>query len=129
MCRYWLLKHLRTLIDADLFLITVPDDQIPQVASELSELNADRKVTALHTSGALSSDVLAPLREKGWHTGSIHPLMSVSAKSTTLRCEAHSGVSRVIEVRCVWGRRSFEISVARVFRFDPRTSRFTMLRR
>jgi len=74
-------KQLRTLIDADLFLITVPDDQIAPVARELSEINADRKkkVTALHTSGALSSEVLAPLRDKGWHTGSIHPLMSVSA--------------------------------------------------
>ena len=72
-------KEMRSLIDADLFLITVPDDQIAGVARELSEINADRKVTALHTSGALSSDVLAPLREKGWHTGSIHPLLSVSA--------------------------------------------------
>ncbi|HET6974669.1 MAG TPA: Rossmann-like and DUF2520 domain-containing protein [Pyrinomonadaceae bacterium] len=76
-------KQLRTLIDADLFLITVPDDQIPRVADELSNVrfNADQKKrrTALHTSGALSSEVLAPLREKGWHTGSIHPLMSVSA--------------------------------------------------
>jgi len=75
-------KQLRTLIDADLFLITVPDDQIARVARELSEIGEidwDRKVTALHTSGALSSEVLEPLREKGWRTGSIHPLMSVSA--------------------------------------------------
>jgi predicted short-subunit dehydrogenase-like oxidoreductase (DUF2520 family) len=72
-------NKLRTLICADLFLITVPDDQIAGVARELSEINADRRVTALHTSGALSSDVLAPLRKKGWHTGSIHPLLSVSA--------------------------------------------------
>jgi len=73
-------KQLFSLLDADLFLITVPDDQIARVACELSEINADRKkVTALHTSGALSSEVLAPLREDGWNTGSIHPLMSVSA--------------------------------------------------
>ncbi|HSL55031.1 MAG TPA: Rossmann-like and DUF2520 domain-containing protein [Pyrinomonadaceae bacterium] len=72
-------KQMRLLIDADLFLITVPDDQIPLVARELSEIDADRNVTALHTSGALSSEVLAPLRDRGWHTGSIHPLMSVSA--------------------------------------------------
>ena len=74
-------KQLRTLIAADVFLITVPDDQIPRVADELSNVrfNADhKKMTALHTSGALSRDVLAPLREKGWHTGSIHPLLSVS---------------------------------------------------
>ena len=69
----------RTLICADLFLITVPDDQIPFVVRELSEINVDRKVTVLHTSGALSSEVLEPLKEKGWSTGSIHPLMSVSA--------------------------------------------------
>jgi predicted short-subunit dehydrogenase-like oxidoreductase (DUF2520 family) len=69
----------RTLMNADLFLITVPDDQISLVVRELSGINADRKVTALHTSGALSSDVLGPLRERGWSTGSIHPLMSVSA--------------------------------------------------
>jgi predicted short-subunit dehydrogenase-like oxidoreductase (DUF2520 family) len=72
-------KQLRSLIDADLFVITVPDDQIAEVAQQLSKINADQKnMTALHTSGALSSDVLAPLREKGWHTGSIHPLLSVS---------------------------------------------------
>lgn len=71
-------KELRSLIDADLFLITVPDDQIATVARELSEINADRKVTALHTSGALSSEVLEPLKKRGWQTGSIHPLVSVS---------------------------------------------------
>ena len=73
-------KNLRSLINADLFLITVPDDQIASVARELGEINADQKKSVvLHTSGALSSEVLEPLREKGWHTGSIHPLMSVSA--------------------------------------------------
>jgi predicted short-subunit dehydrogenase-like oxidoreductase (DUF2520 family) len=75
-------KQMQSLRSADLFLITVPDDQIAQVAAGLSEVrfNTDqrKKITALHTSGALSSDVLAPLREQGWHTGSIHPLMSIS---------------------------------------------------
>ncbi|HEV2765247.1 MAG TPA: DUF2520 domain-containing protein [Pyrinomonadaceae bacterium] len=33
---------------------------------------------ALHASGALSSDVLAPLREVGFAVGSMHPLVSVS---------------------------------------------------
>ena len=36
---------------------------------------------ALHTSGALSAEVLGPLREKGWHTGSIHPLISVTDRT------------------------------------------------
>lgn len=69
-------KELRSLQPAEVFLITVPDDQIVAVASELSHL--ELTATAFHTSGALSSDVLAPLRKRGWHTGSIHPLISVS---------------------------------------------------
>jgi len=69
-------KELHSLKPADVFLITVPDDQIASVAEEMSRL--ELTATALHTSGALSSDVLAPLRKKRWHTGSIHPLLSVS---------------------------------------------------
>ena len=70
-------KQLREVRAADLFLITTPDDQIAGVAEELSNLILPKAV-ALHTSGALSAAVLAPLSEKGWHTGSIHPLISVS---------------------------------------------------
>jgi predicted short-subunit dehydrogenase-like oxidoreductase (DUF2520 family) len=69
-------KELRLLRPADVFLITVPDDQIASVAGEMSRL--EFTATALHTSGALSSDVLKPLRKRGWKTGSIHPLVSVS---------------------------------------------------
>lgn len=69
-------KELRSLRFAEVFLITVPDDQIATVASELRRL--ELTATAFHTSGALSSVVLDPLRKKGWHTGSIHPLISVS---------------------------------------------------
>lgn len=68
--------ELQSLKPADVFLITVPDDQIANVAEEMSHL--EFTATALHTSGALSSEVLAPLRQRGWHTGSIHPLLSVS---------------------------------------------------
>jgi len=69
-------KELQSLKPAGVFLITVPDDQIASVAEEMSRL--EFTATALHTSGALSSDVLLPLRKRGWHTGSIHPLLSVS---------------------------------------------------
>lgn len=69
-------KELQSLKPAHVFLITVPDDQIASVAEEMGRLEFN--ATALHTSGALSSEVLAPLRKKGWHTGSIHPLLSVS---------------------------------------------------
>ncbi|HET6974711.1 MAG TPA: Rossmann-like and DUF2520 domain-containing protein [Pyrinomonadaceae bacterium] len=73
-------KELSSVRPTDVILITVPDDQIAGVAAELSRIDiADsRAPTVFHTSGALSADVLKPLQEKGWHTGSIHPLVSVS---------------------------------------------------
>ena len=71
-------KQLDSLLPSEVFLITVPDDQIAGVAAKLSRLQLDAKATALHTSGALSAEVLAPLRKKEWHTGSIHPLASIS---------------------------------------------------
>ena len=76
-------KELRSVRDADVFLITVPDDQIAGVAAQLSGL--EFTAIALHTSGALASDVLEPLRQRGWHTGSIHPLLSVSDSGATLK--------------------------------------------
>ena len=73
-------KEFASLLPSDVFLITVPDDQIASVVAELSHLRFDSNTrpTALHTSGALSAEILAPLRKGRWHTGSIHPLVSVS---------------------------------------------------
>lgn len=75
-------KQLDSVRPADLFLVTTPDDQIAGVAAQLSRLDVGRrKPVALHTSGALSAEALAPLRDRGWHTGSVHPLISVSDAS------------------------------------------------
>ena len=70
-------KQIGSLPNADLFLISVPDDQIAGVARDLSQLRLNGKRTALHTSGALSSEVLFPLAAHGWNVGSVHPLISV----------------------------------------------------
>ena len=78
-------KNVGSLRPADLFLITTPDDQIAQVAADLARLETTGQPTALHTSGALSAEVLAPLHKKGWSTGSIHPLISVSGSRTELQ--------------------------------------------
>ena len=78
-------KDVGSIRSADIYFITTPDDQIANVAAALAEHVTKRKPTALHTSGALSSDVLSPLREKGWSTGSIHPLIAVSDSKTELR--------------------------------------------
>ena len=71
-------REIGSLPQSDVVLISVPDDQIAAVAAELSRVRVARKPVVLHTSGALSSAVLAPLKEAGWSTGSVHPLLSVS---------------------------------------------------
>jgi predicted short-subunit dehydrogenase-like oxidoreductase (DUF2520 family) len=77
-------RQIGLLPQADLVLITTPDDQIADVTAKLAGLNYDRAPTVLHTSGALSSAVLSPLRSKGWSTGSVHPLISVSDTKTSI---------------------------------------------
>lgn len=77
-------NQIGSLPQADLVLISTPDDQIATVAAQLATLNYDPPPTVLHTSGALSSEVLSPLRAKGWSTGSVHPLISVSDAKDSL---------------------------------------------
>ena len=73
-----------------LILIATPDDTIAAVSNRLAEIlgpkltsgsgkrtSAIRRV-ALHTSGALASDVLKPMRRSGFAIGSLHPLVSIS---------------------------------------------------
>ena len=69
-------KDLNRLPSSDIVLISTPDDEIEKLARRLAA-HADTR-TVLHTSGALSSVVLAPLSRKGLHIGSLHPLVSVS---------------------------------------------------
>jgi predicted short-subunit dehydrogenase-like oxidoreductase (DUF2520 family) len=73
-------ERLAQLPTTNLVLITTPDDAIAEVAQQLATGYATkaRDRTVLHTSGALASDVLSPLAHSGFHTGSIHPLVSVS---------------------------------------------------
>jgi predicted short-subunit dehydrogenase-like oxidoreductase (DUF2520 family) len=78
--RVMAVKELADLPPSKLLLIATPDDQIASVAKTLAKLPHElgRPATVLHTSGALSSTVLAPLRDNGWSTGSLHPLASIS---------------------------------------------------
>jgi predicted short-subunit dehydrogenase-like oxidoreductase (DUF2520 family) len=75
--------QLDSLPPSSLIFITTPDDHVALVAARLAESLQKRGRfyegrTALHCSGALSSDVLSPLRKAGFHTGSMHPLVSIS---------------------------------------------------
>ena len=76
--------QLEQLPPSDLVLITTPDDVIADIADSFARLrrSSRHRTTFLHTSGALSSEVLSPLARRGFHTGSIHPLVSVSYSRT-----------------------------------------------
>lgn len=71
--------QLSELPATDLTLIATPDDVIPEVAKALAGVqSAGSRRVVLHTSGALSSQVLSPLANRGFETGSLHPLASIT---------------------------------------------------
>ena len=87
--------ELDRLPDTDLLIIATPDDQIEATAARLAASFDESPArppsrarraprVALHASGALSSDSLAPLRARGFSVGSLHPLVSVSDPRTAL---------------------------------------------
>jgi predicted short-subunit dehydrogenase-like oxidoreductase (DUF2520 family) len=71
-------KDLEKYRPADLVIVAVPDDRIADVARSLTNVDSRQRPTILHTSGALSSSVFSDLAKKGWRTGSLHPLASIS---------------------------------------------------
>ena len=66
---------------ADLVFLTVPDDALPEVATTL-RLYAGQ--AAVHTSGALGSEVLEPVRAAGSAVGSFHPLVAFADQEAAL---------------------------------------------
>lgn len=63
----------------DAVLLSVPDEAIHEVAQRLAALGtAPPGCSAFHFAGALSTDVLAPLHERGYSVGSLHPLQAVA---------------------------------------------------
>lgn len=84
-------SQLERLNRCSLVLIATPDDVIAAVAKQLSDIFASKparsrngkriaatRQVVLHTSGALASDVLEPMRRAGFAAGSLHPLVSIS---------------------------------------------------
>jgi predicted short-subunit dehydrogenase-like oxidoreductase (DUF2520 family) len=61
---------------ADVVWICVPDDLIASTARGLASSAAWSGKVVLHSSGALGSDELAMLSERGARTASLHPMMS-----------------------------------------------------
>jgi predicted short-subunit dehydrogenase-like oxidoreductase (DUF2520 family) len=62
-----------------LLILAVPDGVLGEVAYEMATMGpAPAGCTALHLSGALSTDALQPLHAAGYAVGSMHPLMAVA---------------------------------------------------
>lgn len=74
--------ELERLPATGLLFITTPDDVIEETAARLAAQPSVKSRVVLHASGALSSEVLAPLRARGCAVGSMHPLASVSQPAT-----------------------------------------------
>ena len=74
-------------LDADVILLSVPDDVLENVARRLANISGavlaknKRAKIVLHTSGALDHRVLAPLTRRGASTGSMHPMQTFSGRS------------------------------------------------
>jgi predicted short-subunit dehydrogenase-like oxidoreductase (DUF2520 family) len=75
-------------LDADVILLSVPDDVLENVAqtlAKIADMRRPKKSPAkivLHTSGALDHRVLAPLARRGASTGSMHPMQTFSGRAT-----------------------------------------------
>ncbi|MER3430591.1 MAG: hypothetical protein C4324_06015 [Blastocatellia bacterium] len=66
-----------TTISSDLLFIAVPDDQIKVVAERLAA-SVQPGIVAFHLSGAIGSDTLNPIADRGADIGSLHPLVSIA---------------------------------------------------
>lgn len=65
--------------DSDIIWLLHTDDALPETARLLARTAGWRGKIVLHSSGALTSDVLAPLKKAGAHTASLHPMMTFVA--------------------------------------------------
>ena len=66
----------QTRPDADIIWICHTDDALAETAKLLARKPGWKNKIVFHSSGALSSNVLAPLKRKGAYTASLHPMMT-----------------------------------------------------
>jgi predicted short-subunit dehydrogenase-like oxidoreductase (DUF2520 family) len=72
--------------------ICVPDSAIAEVAAALAEPEQWKGRIAFHSSGALTSEELKPLRQKGASVASVHPGMTFVHQSTRSMREVPFGI-------------------------------------
>ncbi len=103
-------------IDTDIVWLTVPDDAIAAVSKQLASAQSWKGKIVFHSSGALSSEELAPLWEKGAWVASVHPLMTFVAgkkpwwRNVSFAIEGDDEAMRVAnQIATDLGGRPFEI--------------------
>ncbi len=73
-------KHISDLRPADLWIITVPDSKIADVAIRLADglagTEAARASVAFHCSGFFPAAKMGPLQRLNWRLASVHPVLS-----------------------------------------------------
>jgi predicted short-subunit dehydrogenase-like oxidoreductase (DUF2520 family) len=62
--------------ESDIIWICHTDDALEETARKLARKSGWQGKIVFHSSGALTSDVLAPLRRAGAHVASLHPMMT-----------------------------------------------------
>jgi predicted short-subunit dehydrogenase-like oxidoreductase (DUF2520 family) len=79
------LDDIAAMRPADIWLLSVPDVRIADVAQALAAHRKDDAPSiAVHCSGALDTDTLAPLRAIGWSVASAHPMLSFAKPGTAV---------------------------------------------
>lgn len=106
--------------DADLVFLCVPDGELAATALELALAGGGWKGRiVLHTSGALSAAVLAPLRCEGAAVGSFHPAQSFARPDTPASAFAGATIAVEGDRRAVAAGRALAASLrGRVLRLE-----------
>jgi predicted short-subunit dehydrogenase-like oxidoreductase (DUF2520 family) len=82
--------QMQAMAAADVWMLSVPDAHIGTVAHNLAahaatwQVASHRPSIAFHCSGALGSELLAPLQALGWHVASAHCILSFASASIAL---------------------------------------------
>ena len=111
---------LKELSPTDILLITTSDNALHNMGDRLVECDVIQQGTiAFHCSGATPSSILAPLRQKGGHIASVHPVKTFTSPLHDADTFAGTwcGVEGDVEAIAVLGP-MFEAIGGRLFQVD-----------
>ena len=74
----------KSRLDVDVIWLCVPDQQIEETADKLASANNWKQKVVFHSSGALASNVLNALHQRGAAVASVHPVMTFVRGSAPL---------------------------------------------